>query len=308
MKILVAEDTKAGMAFMSAHIKDMGHEVIEAVNGQEAIDLFYSDRPDLILMDVHMPIKDGLDATREIKAECAKRDDWIPIVFLSGLSEAGDVVEGIEAGGDDYLSKPVDPVVLKAKLMAMERIWEMKRQLNEALRELELISILDPLTQIYNRRFFNDQMRKEYKSAVRDQAPLSVLLLDIDHFKLFNDNYGHQEGDRCLKEVSQILKTTLSRPLDVVSRYGGEEFVVVLPGTPHSGAQIIAGRLIEAVMLKNIEHAHSTTSKVVTISCGVATSIPQRGKSIAEGIKDIVEKADRNLYRAKQAGRNQSCG
>ncbi|MCJ8269468.1 MAG: response regulator, partial [Psychrosphaera sp.] len=215
MNVLLAEDSKSNQMLIRAYIEDFGHQVVVVDDGQAAVEAFKQDRPDLILMDVSMPIMDGIEATRKIRTLCNDSHDWIPIIFLSALTDSADIAKGIDAGGDDYLTKPVDAVVLNAKFSAMARIADMRQQLDEANRKLVLMTVKDGLTGLYNRRHFDEVMEKELKIARRIKTPVGLIMCDIDHFKLYNDHYGHQGGDDCLKAVATAIKKTVKRPGDL---------------------------------------------------------------------------------------------
>jgi diguanylate cyclase (GGDEF)-like protein len=308
MKVLLAEDSRTNQMLISSYIEEFGHQVVIVGDGQAAVEAFKQERPDLILMDVIMPVLDGIEAARKIRAMCKENHDWIPIIFLSALSNSNDIAKGIEAGGDDYLSKPVDSIVLNAKLTAMARIADMHEQLDEANRKLTLISAKDGLTGLYNRRHFDEVMGKEFKVVRRIKKPLSVILCDIDHFKAFNDNYGHQGGDDCLKMVAEALQKAVNRPGDMVARYGGEEFVIVLPETVLAGATKIAEIVRQAIENLAIIHAYSSTSEYVTISAGVATMMEvDVGADMEAAIRELIETADKGLYMAKEQNRNCVC-
>ncbi|MDQ7050972.1 MAG: diguanylate cyclase [Enterobacterales bacterium] len=305
MKILLAEDSSSNQLIIKSYIEKAGHEIIIANNGKEAVDLFKSENPDLVLMDVTMPVMDGIEATKAIR-ELTKLDlGWVPIIFLSGLSNSEDIAHGIDVGGDDYLIKPVDSIVLKAKLQAMQRIAEMRHQLNKANHKLKAMAVVDGLTEIANRRFFDEVYMKELKRSFRNKNELSLILCDIDHFKLFNDNYGHQAGDDCLKSVASTMVKTLKRPSDFVARYGGEEFVFVLPNTDLDGAKKVAESINKAIESESISHAHSLVSNHLTLSCGVASVKPQLNQDISLIARNLLESADKALYTAKEKGRNQ---
>ncbi len=300
MKILLVEDSATLRFAMRNYITDAGHEPLLARSGEEALQLLENTPVDMIIMDVEMPGLNGFETTRLIREWLAGH--WIPIIFLTGLNEDENYREGIEAGGDDYLIKPVSFMIIKAKIRAMERIAEMRDQLNQLNAELEALSQLDSLTQIYNRRTFNELAQQRWALAKRHQQPISALMIDVDHFKLFNDHYGHPAGDSCLKKVTHAIKSCLQRSADILGRYGGEEFVVLLPETDAKGAMRVAQAISEALENIQIRHDVSPSSTHVTASIGGATCLRTTGHDLEELIKN----ADRALYKAKRAGRNRS--
>ena len=254
-------------------------------------------------MDVQMPGMSGFDVTRAIRKEATQ--EWFPIVFLTALAETAEIVSGIEAGGDDYLTKPVAPVVLKAKLRAMERIATMRRrlmkaaaELNEAKAKLEQLANVDGLCNLANRRVFNETLEIEILRAARIEMPLSLVMIDVDHFKIYNDRLGHQAGDECLRQVAAALKETIRRPSDLAARYGGEEFVLVLPETDHAGAIFVAEAVRTRLRARAIPHPREPGA-LVTVSLGVATSFA----GTIDGA-ELIKKADGALYRAKELGRD----
>lgn len=300
MKILLVEDSATLRFAMRNYIIDAGHEPLLARSGEEALQLLENTPVDMIIMDVEMPGLNGFETTRLIREWLAGH--WIPIIFVTGLNEDENYREGIEAGGDDYLIKPVSFMIIKAKIRAMERIAEMRDQLNQLNSELEALSQLDSLTQIYNRRTFNELAQQQWALAKRHQQPISALMIDVDHFKLFNDHYGHPAGDTCLKKVTQAIKSCLHRSADILGRYGGEEFVVLLPETDAKGAMRVAQAISEALEHLALRHDVSPTTNFVTASIGGATCLRTTGHDLEELIKN----ADRALYKAKRAGRNRS--
>ena len=300
MKILLVEDSATLRFAMRNYIIDAGHEPLVARSGEEALQLLENTPVDMIIMDVEMPGLNGFETTRLIREWLAGH--WIPIIFVTGLNEDENYREGIEAGGDDYLIKPVSFMIIKAKIRAMERIAEMRDQLNQLNSELEALSQLDSLTQIYNRRTFNELAQQQWALAKRHQQPISALMIDVDHFKLFNDHYGHPAGDACLKKVTQAIKSCLHRSSDILGRYGGEEFVVLLPETDAKGAMRVAQAISEALEHLALRHDVSPTTNFVTASIGGATCLRTTGHDLEELIKN----ADRALYKAKRAGRNRS--
>ena len=300
MKILLVEDSATLRFAMRNYIIDAGHEPLLARSGEEALQLLENTPVDMIIMDVEMPGLNGFETTRLIREWLAGH--WIPIIFVTGLNEDENYREGIEAGGDDYLIKPVSFMIIKAKIRAMERIAEMRDQLNQLNSELEALSQLDSLTQIYNRRTFNELAQQQWALAKRHQQPISALMIDVDHFKLFNDHYGHPAGDACLKKVTHAIQSCLHRSSDILGRYGGEEFVVLLPETDANGAMRVAQAISEALEDLALRHDVSPTTNFVTASIGGATCLRTTGHDLEELIKN----ADRALYKAKRAGRNRS--
>lgn len=306
MKILLAEDSRTNQILIRAYIEKAGHDVIVVNNGQQAVEHFITDRPDLVLMDIMMPIKNGIDAAIEIKEISEKDDDWVPIVFLSAMSKSEDIVRAIHAGGDDYLIKPVDAVILNAKLHAMQRITKMRHQLKKYATNLEQIALKDGLTGIANRRCFDNALLKEIQVAIRKNCSLSLVLCDIDSFKAYNDNYGHLEGDNCLKHVAKKIEETSKRSQDLVARYGGEEFGLILPGNDEKGALELAESIRYAVDALGIVHDYSLAPlNHVTISLGVSTIYPKREDDISDLVSYLIKSADKGLYLAKERGRNQ---
>lgn len=308
MKALIIEDTLTSATLVCHQLGKMGLETVHARDGESGIELFKSERPDLILLDIIMPGLDGFEVARRIR-QLERDGEWTPIIFLTARTGDEDLERGIEVGGDDYLIKPVSEIVLKAKVRAMQRIAQMRysllvltRKLDEANRELMRLSSADGLTGIANRRRFDETLLKEWRRCAREARPLALLLIDVDFFKPFNDNYGHQAGDECLKAVARALSQTLHRPSDLAARYGGEEFAVILPGTDEAGALAVAEALRAAVQQMGIAHRYSEVAPVVTISVGLACATPKPGDET--GFIGLLKDADAALYRAKSEGRN----
>jgi len=308
MRILFADDSRTLRMSLGDQMRAMGHEVIEATEGRQAVELFQSEEPDLVVLDVDMPVMNGYETARQIRAISGDHE-WIPIIFLSGNVRDNDVAAGIEAGGDDYLAKPVSPVVLRAKISAMQRITDMRERLVEVSRELAGINVSlrvqssqDALTGIPNRRSFDTAFEQEWNHAARSGKPLALILGDVDHFKKYNDTYGHQRGDECLKAIAGAMREAARRKVDMVARYGGEEFAMLLPDTPAVSALLVAGRVLEAVRALRVPHRSSPTSDHVTMSLGVCAAVP-RAELRPE---DLVKLTDRALYDAKSKGRNQA--
>jgi len=305
MKVLIVDDSPTIRAALRGLVQKMGHSVIEAADGSKALAIYAQDRPDLVLIDVVMPVMDGYEAARQMRH--SRPDEWVPIIFLSSKEADQDLDRAIEAGGDDYLVKPVSFVVLNAKIRALQRIestrtklLEMSRDLAAANRELENLSRQDGLTEIANRRYFDTYLLTEVKRASRERHPMSLILADVDYFKAFNDCYGHQAGDDCLRRVASALKAVGRRPADLAARYGGEEFAMVLPSTAMEGAVDVAKSLARAIDALAIPHVRSGVSTNLTLSQGIASLIPVHDTKS----ETIIEFADQALYQAKQQGRN----
>lgn len=304
MRIMLVDDVQLDRMQLAIRLKQLGHVVESVSSGKDALDLYQEFDPELVLLDISMPEMDGFAVSKAIREQFP---EWVPIVFLSSHEEPEMIAKAIDAGGDDYLIKPVDRLVLSSKLSAMQRIAEMRRELKKKTAELaELNALLqqqaneDGLTKIYNRRYIDEQLGQMLGWYGRHRLPISVILLDIDNFKLFNDNYGHIEGDKCLQATANIIKNLFQRNVDCVGRYGGEEFVVLLGGSDAEQAVKAVERIHKAVEELSYPHAFSTVSNIVTLSQGVYTFIPN-GR---EELLTIYQFADKALYQAKLEGKN----
>ena len=306
LKILVVEDSKVTMKVLCNYLGRMGITPLTAETGAIAIDIYHREQPDIILLDAQLPDIDGFDVALKIRA-MEKVEDWTAIIFLTSMTKDEDLERGIEVGGDDYLLKPISEVVLKAKVKAMLRLVEMQRslvqvteKLNSANTMLKRLSATDGLTGIANRRMYDELAIREWRRCERMKKSFALVMIDVDNFKLFNDKYGHQVGDECLKAVAAQVGKSAPRATDLAARYGGEEFVMVLGETDTDGAKWIANRLRQQVSDLNIPH-YATESRHVTISCGVASIVPDGNNSL----EVLLKSADHALYQAKEAGRNQ---
>jgi len=306
-KILIVDDSDTIRSFLAHAVRAMKFEPVLADCGEKALELFAAERPGLVLLDVNMPGIDGYETARRMRALAL--EEWVPIIFLSASEDDQDLERAIECGGDDYLVKPVSTVVLNAKMRALQRLDQMRRKLldisNEltaANQRLETLSHQDGLTGIANRRAFDFLIERQFREAKRRTEPLSVVLCDVDHFKAYNDHYGHPAGDDCLKQVAAALARTCKRGIDVAARYGGEEFALLLPDTPAAGAMQVAENARREIAALAIAHAKSPTADLVPFSAGVASLNAERDATP----RDLVSRADEALYRAKQLGRNRS--
>ena len=279
---------------------------------KKAVETATEVKPTIILQDLIMPDIDGMTLVRSYRDRPEVKD--VPVIVLSSKEDPLDKSEAFSNGASDYLVKLPDKIELIARLRAHSRSYlaqqqrdeafrdlrELKKELEEKNRELERLSTTDGLLGIANRRSFDDFFDKEWRRASREEKHLSIILIDIDHFKAFNDNYGHQGGDDCLRRVATRLKECLKRGGDKIARYGGEEFVVVLPNTNQQGAILIAEELRAGIESMNLQHEHSKVADHVTISLGVASVVPNQNLSLTK----LISMADDALYEAKEAGRN----
>lgn len=290
-QILIVDDVPANLQILNVHLGDQGYDVIEAQSGQQALDILKKtpNDIDLILLDVMMPIMSGLDVLKEIKKNPQLEN--IPTILVTANADDDNVAEGLDLGAFDYIIKPYSLVVLLARVRS-------------ALREKERLDLLekwattDPLTGLMNRRHFFELADRELEQTRRSDRPLSFIMLDIDHFKHVNDQYGHLVGDSALIELAKLLKKQL-RKVDFCGRYGGEEFILCLPDTPLIGALDVAERIRKAVLNIEIE---TPDNQLVHFS--ISLGIAQNKQDLS--VESILKRADHALYEAKEAGRNQS--
>lgn len=292
---------------MEARLTSFGHEVSLAENGRVAFDKFCESPPDLVLMDIEMPLMNGFEATTQIRAfEATKKWAWTPIIFLTASDTPENLVTAIEAGGDDFLSKELSEDVLYAKMKAMERIASMRHQLLIASRKLEQQANIDGLTGLHNRRWMDVNVDLTWAESERKSAPFTILMLDVDNFKKYNDYYGHQAGDDCLQTVARVIEEAVSGANAsgltdgaFAARYGGEEFAVVIPGASIAACKHYSASILEPLRKLAIPHKPNGEWGIVTVSIGGCRCAAAAG-SVAMMFRD----ADAALYRAKNSGRN----
>jgi len=292
--VLIVDDMAANIAILSDLLQS-SYKIKIAKSGQRALEIAKSkEKPDLILLDIEMPQMSGYDVCKILKSSSETRN--IPIIFVTAKNDTTDEEYGLNLGAIDYIKKPFHPAIIKIRV---------KNHMDLKLKsdKLEELSMIDSLTNIPNRRFFNETFEKKYREILRDKRSLALIMIDVDFFKLYNDNYGHWQGDECLRKVAQTLRKNLKRPTDTVSRYGGEEFVVLLKDIDRDGAKKVVQSLIDAVANLKIEHKYSTVAEFVTISAGL--SIKESDEDISK--EDFLKIADDELYRAKESGRNKFC-
>jgi diguanylate cyclase (GGDEF)-like protein len=292
-KILLVDDQPLNIQVLyQAFSAD--HELCMATSGAQALQVCASQHPDLILLDIEMPGMDGFEVCRRLKADVATRE--IPVIFVTAHIDDEAQMRGLDLGAVDFISKPINIQIVRARV-------NIHLTLKAQADLLRRWAYIDGLTGVHNRRYFDERLNTEWDRAVRNAAPLSVLMLDVDFFKRYNDHYGHQAGDECLRQVAQALDGGLKRPADLLARYGGEEFVCLLPDTDLLGAKQLAEQLGARVADLQLEHADSAVAAFVTISVGVCCKPAGMQGSAVE----VLGQADAQLYLAKQRGRKQSC-
>ncbi|MDP5214670.1 diguanylate cyclase [Pseudoalteromonas tunicata] len=292
-KILIIDDAKDNRTMLCELLMSQ-RKVILAKDGAQGLALATKHLPDLILLDVMMPGITGHQVIRSLKSD--ESTMHIPVIFISSKISADDEKYGLDLGAVDYISKPFHPAIVQARVKNV-----LREQRNKKL--LEKLALVDSLTEIYNRRFYELDIRKVWNGCKRENKAISLALLDIDYFKSYNDEYGHLSGDEALRLVAKHIKNQLKRPHDIISRYGGEEFVIVLPDTNADDAKRILTDICQSIEQLKIPHESSVISHYVTISIGGATMIPKHEASHEELVKIV----DEYLYQAKAQGRNRVC-
>ena len=319
--ILVVDDRADNTELLSIMLTLQGYEVEQSNRGIKAIEIAKARPPDLILLDVSMPEMDGFEACQRLKADPDTID--IPVIFISALDKVSDKIKAFEYGGNDYITKPLqlEEVVarvrnqlqisrlkteLKAKNTRLEQELSKRKSIEKKLLEvnqqLSKLATLDGLTQLANRRKFDEFLSREWQRGQREQHCISLIFCDIDYFKLYNDSFGHQSGDLCLQKVAQAIVSAVKRPADLVARYGGEEFAVILPQTPATNALLVAEKIRQRVKQLDLCHPRSLVSDRVSLSLGVTCAVPNSRYTTDR----LLVTADRALYQAKEQGRDRA--
>ncbi len=293
-RVLVVDDVPANCRILLESLKTDYHVDI-ATSGEQALETVIVNQPDLILLDIMMPEMDGYEVCSRLKQDTSLQD--IPVIFLTAKNDKDDEVKGFEWGVVDYIAKPFYIPIIKARIKT-----HLKQKKKHDL--LTKLASIDPLTGIPNRRHFTNVFDTEWRRAKRGKTAISLMLVDVDYFKQYNDTYGHSAGDDCLKQIAQGLLHSLKRPGDCAARIGGEEFAILLPETDALGAVTLADRIRIDIEKLGIAHEHSKTVGHVTVSAGVATTTP----SVEMDRKALLNAADEMLYQAKERGRNQVLG
>lgn len=295
-RILVVDDNSDNVEIIGTRLRFRGYEILEASDGEQALTLVHREPPDLILLDVMLPDINGYEISRRIKGD--SNLPFIPIILVTALGETQDKVAGLDAGADDYLTKPINFPELEARVRSMLRIKRLQDELEEKNRELERLSISDGLTGLFNHRHIHGLLHEEFERADRTGEKLTVAMFDLDRFKLVNDTHGHQAGDRVLEQLADILRES-AREIDRLGRYGGEEFMALLPETDAEEGLVFVERVRREVARTPFQIGRDEPLHM-TISAGIAT-YPH------ESIHDpetLVRFADEALYAAKAGGRN----
>jgi len=303
-RILIVDDERMNLKVLTDLLKDE-YTLILARNGKQALNYaFLEPRPDLILLDVIMPEMGGYEVIRKLKEDNKTKD--IPVIFITALDSVEDEENGLKLGAIDYIAKPFSPPIVKMRIHNYIRFVHQHKLLDK-------LAYLDALTEIPNRRRFDEVLKNEFARARRNRTPLSLGMVDVDFFKQYNDHYGHAMGDRALYRIASALVRSVKRPADVVARYGGEEFALILPETGHKASHQVGEMARKAVLNEQIPHIDSTVFPHISVSIGMATLDFLVHKAAPPGMEPpdteftpevLLEMADQNLYRAKQNGRN----
>lgn len=302
-RILVVDDVPVNIQLLVTYLAAEGYDVVSAKDGYDAMKAVKEHQPDLILLDVMMPKMNGFKVCEVIKSDDATK--FIPVILVTALNELEDKVKGMNSGADDFLAKPFNKLELLVRVRSLLRIKHLHDELQEKVielqrtkEELRQLAITDGLTGLYNYRYFKEQLLQELKRAQRHSLNISVVMIDIDHFKQYNDKNGHPAGDVVLKDIARLLRDNI-RNIDLAARYGGEEFSLILIETDKPSAKIVSEKIRKLVEDYGFAYESSQPDGKLTISTGVA-KFPEDG----EDFDTLVSKADQRLYRAKEAGRN----
>jgi diguanylate cyclase (GGDEF)-like protein len=297
--LLLVDDERLYINILNKMIKD-SYEIKVALNGRQAFERAISTpHPDLILLDVQMPELDGFKVLTRLQNDT--RTSGIPVIFITAMNSEDDETRGFELGAVDYITKPFSPAIVNARIKIHLELLRQKCELKEMHQQVLALSITDALTGIANRRRFDEFLEQEWTRSSRVESSLGLLMMDIDYFKLYNDHYGHNGGDKCLKQIAEILIKEVIRSPDMLARYGGEEFACVLPGVNLEELHEIAQAILETIRTAAIPHEKSDVTGIVTLSIGGTVIKPNLNTGNCE---ELINMADRLLYESKQKGRN----
>lgn len=320
--VLVADDDKTMRLLLREAMEQEGYRVVEVTDGKQCLDAYITVKPDIVLLDAVMPVMDGFTCCKHLlqiarnnlmsalatfdtdsalgNTVISKLWERTPIVMITSLNDEYSVDRAFEAGATDYVTKPIHWAVLRQRLRRLLQQAQVYKQLEAANQALQQLANVDALTNLANRRRFDDYLNTQWINLAQEELPLSLILCDIDFFKFYNDQYGHPAGDVCLQKVGAVLSGKAQKNQDLVARYGGEEFAVIMPNTKASGAIYVAAAMQAGVRDLQIVHHGSAVSQHVTLSMGVASTIPTWEASPL----DLIVAADKALYQAKAQGRN----
>lgn len=298
--VLVVEDNLLMRTILEGYLRDLGHTVVAVENGLLALEMLEQNHFPIVITDLVMPEMGGLELCRSIR----ERDfnGYTYLVMLTSQDSKDEMVRGLEAGADEYLVKPLNRAELTMRLKTADRILSLESSLKKSFEEVKALSVKDPLTKVFNRGFLNEKLVHEVKRIFRFERPLSLIMMDIDHFKIINDTFGHAAGDQVLVECASLMSASVRKEIDWVARYGGEEFVIVLPETPLPGALIAAERF-RSILASQVIVADGCELRV-TASFGVSSFTPSSQKEDLTMAATLLERADQCLYQAKKEGRN----
>lgn len=322
INILIVDDDQDIRLLLRSYLKNLEIETVyfteTAAETYEFLDLDKKEKKaavDLIILDIILKGENGIDLCQKIKE--SSKYQAIPIIMITAHGDSGVLKKAFEVGASDFIKKPINKIEFKARIKSAiklrketkarikreNELLELSAELKKVNKKLEKIALQDGLTGLANRRLFDKTLKKEFKRAKRNDNNLALIMADIDNFKAYNDTYGHQEGDVCLKKVAKVLEDNAKRASDLAARYGGEEFAIILADTDLNGATKVAEEIRKEILALEIEHQNSDTSDYVTLSFGV-TCIKDIAEINDNLIKKYIERADEALYQAKESGRN----
>ncbi|WP_036479057.1 diguanylate cyclase [Myxosarcina sp. GI1] len=299
-KVLLVDDRNGNLSILSSVLTSRGYEIRQANNGRLALEIARAEVPDIVLLDVAIPDMDGYQVCQQLKADSRTKD--IPVVFISTFNETEVIAKAFASGGSEYITRPFNTEEVIIRIQHQLAIARLKARLKATNQRLKILASKDDLTKVANRYYFNRYFRQEWRRAYRENYHLALILGDIDYFKQYNDRFGHQAGDICLRRVARAIDSAVKRPADLVARYGGEEFAVILPQTAGANALNVALEIHRAVEMLQISHPDSAVSDFVSLSLGVASMLP----TIRTNRTQLISEADRALYQAKTEGRNRA--
>jgi diguanylate cyclase (GGDEF)-like protein len=291
-KILIVDDEKMNILVLAQFLKS-SYELIVAPDGTSAIETAEKHIPDIILLDVIMPDMSGFDVLVKLKDSVVTMN--IPVIFITGLNNDADEEKGLSLGAVDYIRKPFNQIIVEARIKT-------HLKMADYVKTIEKLCMLDALTKLPNRRGFDTRIEAEWGRAIRENKPLGFIMLDIDNFKIYNDTYGHPQGDTLLQTIAEIIKNTLNRSSDIAVRWGGEEFCVLLPDTTPSGTYKMSEKIRKNIM-ETVVFCSNGTNTNVTVSLGACSKMPNEN----ELVSDFIAEVDKLLYIAKKNGKNMTC-